>query len=386
MNDAELLQLRMRALRLTHGAELAGDGQQPATGADRIVATARHMLAVQGQDWRSSRWALGVRAPGTTVDDVSAAFASGAIVRSWPMRSTVHVVAAEDIGWMQQATNRRVLAGAPKRREYLGISESVLSRLVEVSEQVLAGGSGHDRDSLSQAWTDAGIEWHGSWRYHVIWWLCQNGIAVFGPPGPNGEPRLVLAREWIREPRQLRGDDALAELARRYAASRGPVQAQDLAWWTGLGVRDARRSLLLATEAGWLAPLRAEGTKGTADFWVDPEVLGAAQDETPSEQYLLLPAFDEHLLGYADRGAQLDPEDFTRVMPVRNGIFLATVVRDGRVVGTWKRSALKNPAIAVTPFAGDGDAGGIELASLRAPAAEWAAFHGVEVPPLISAS
>src|SRR5690606_15955436 len=98
-------------------------------------------------------------------------------------------------------------------------------------------------------WTEAGIEWQGNWRYHLIWWLCQNGLAVFGPTR-GGEPLLVRADEWIRDPRSLEGDEALAELAARYAEARGPIRERDLAWWTGLTVREARQAIALASESG----------------------------------------------------------------------------------------------------------------------------------------
>lgn len=402
VTDDELLRLRMRALGLNARGADAADAvpslQGSSSGSERIAATARRMLAVQGQDWRAAQWALGVRTPGSTIADVRAAYAAGLIVRSWPMRGTVHVVAAEDIGWMQRATNARVLAGAPKRREYLGMSDADLDRLVDVSQQALAGGASHDRDSLSSVWTEAGIAWPSNWRYHVIWWLCQNGIAVFGPPGDSGEPRLVLARDWIAAPRELDGNDALAELARRYAAARGPVHVKDLAWWAGLTVRDARRGLQLAAEAGGLAPVQRESASGAAAaLWAAPDALealdairsaGNASADDPSgaaAETLLLPAFDEHLLGYAERTPQLAAGQLDRIVPGRNGMFLATAVRGGRTVGTWKRGAGKRAALEVTAIPATGTTAaepGLDPASLAAPVAEWAAFHGAEAPPV----
>ncbi|UOQ61205.1 winged helix DNA-binding domain-containing protein [Leucobacter rhizosphaerae] len=409
----DVLRLRMRALGLTAdswaavpagqagpaeqaGATEAGSGTNESTGtgtgtdrvcadrgtgAERITAVARRMLAVQGQDWRSSRWALGVRAPGSRVDDVLEAFAQRRIVRSWPMRGTVHVVPAEDIGWMQAATNHRVLAGAPKRREFLGMSDAALDRLVETSLAAIDATPGLDRDALAAAWTDAGIEWQSAWRYHVVWWLCQNGLATFGPIGAGGEPQLVRAEGWIETPRQLDGDAALAELATRYAIGRGPVRDKDFAWWTGLTVREARVGIEAAAEAGAL--VRAEALDAAGDpvrgvagaLWVDPELLGSVSDRGDLPEWSLLTAFDEHLLGYTERAVQLDPEHFDRIVPGRNGMFLATVVHRGRVVGTWKRARTKHGGLEVTPFPGSRiDAAA--LAPLNTVAAE---FHGV--PP-----
>ena len=391
LSPNDVLRLRMRALGLTPeswaGPHAEDGAKQPGvdqtginqTGADRITSVAHRMLAVQGQDWRSSRWALGVRAPGSHVDDVLEAFAQRRIVRSWPMRGTVHVVPSEDIGWMQAATNHRVLAGAPKRREFLGMSDATLDHLVETSLAALDATPGLDRDALAAAWTDAGIEWQSAWRYHVIWWICQNGLATFGPIGKGGEPQLVRTEQWIEAPRELSGDAALAELAIRYATARGPVRDKDFAWWTGLTVREARVGIEAAAATGSLVKAQALDAAGdpvggvAGTLWVDPELLGAVSDPGALPEWSLLAAFDEHLLGYTDRGAQLDPEHFDRIVPGRNGMFLATVVHRGRVVGTWKRARTKRGGLEVTPFPG----AQIDAAALEPLNAAAADFHGV---------
>ena len=52
----------------------------------------------------------------------------------------------------------------------------------------------------------------------------------------------------------------------------------------------------------------------------------------------LLPGFDEFLLGYKDRAAQLDAEHAGRVVPGANGVFRPMVVVGGQIVGTWART------------------------------------------------
>lgn len=367
----DLRRLRLRAQLLTQPRESTG------SGVDRVVDVARHMTAVQGQDWRSSRWALGVRAPGTTVQDVSDAFNTGRILRSWPMRGTVHVTAAEDIGWIQRLTGRRVLAGAPKRRAYLELDDATLDRMVEVAMAGLSGGASLDRDELAALWTDAGINWKSNWRYHVIWWLCQNGLGVFGPTD-GGEPRLVAAAEWITDPIALEGDEALAALATRYAAARGPVFARDFAWWSGLTMTEAKRGIALAVEAGDLVPVHIEAAPGSdqrsaaqSEGVCAPELLDTVE---PAPDWLLLAPFDEYLLGYTDRSAQLAPEHFELVVPGRNGMFLGTIASEGQNVGTWKRSARRPGKIEIAPFPGER----IDPDALRSVAERWGSFHGID--------
>ena len=89
---------------------------------------------------------------------------------------------------------------------------------------------------------------------------------------------------------------------------------------------------------------------------------------------LLLPGFDEYLLGYKDRALFLQPQDAQRIVPGANGMFRATVVERGRVVGTWQRKVLsKSVRVTVTGFRA------LSAATRRAvepPAARYAAYLG----------
>jgi hypothetical protein len=65
----------------------------------------------------------------------------------------------------------------------------------------------------------------------------------------------------------------------------------------------------------------------------------------------LLPAYDEYMVAYKDRGAALRPE-FARLANSGYGIFNPTIVIDGQIVGTWKRAVAKDGlVITATPFA-----------------------------------
>ncbi|MDZ7780222.1 MAG: crosslink repair DNA glycosylase YcaQ family protein [Gemmatimonadota bacterium] len=125
----EIARLRLQALGLA-GPPVASDP----TG---VVA---HHLAMQAQDFPASRWAVGSRLPGSTEAAVLAAYDAGAIVRSWPMRGTVHVVAAPDLPWMLEHLSPRALTGVKRRWDYLGIDQPFLERARDVAEELLRGG------------------------------------------------------------------------------------------------------------------------------------------------------------------------------------------------------------------------------------------------------
>ena len=82
-----------------------------------------------------------VRAPRVTISDVDAAFEARAIVRSWPLRGTLHVVAAEDLKWLIATSAPGVIASSQRRRDELGLDAKTLAaKARDVAERALAGG------------------------------------------------------------------------------------------------------------------------------------------------------------------------------------------------------------------------------------------------------
>ncbi|MGZ3600293.1 MAG: DNA glycosylase AlkZ-like family protein, partial [Ktedonobacterales bacterium] len=91
------------------------EGQKCAT----VEEVVRWMGAVQAQDYGQSLWAIGLRTQAATVADVERAIAAGTILRTWPMRGTLHFVPAEDAKWMVALSAERTIAGDRRRLEQL---------------------------------------------------------------------------------------------------------------------------------------------------------------------------------------------------------------------------------------------------------------------------
>jgi hypothetical protein len=357
----QIARLRLQSLGLV-GAPVA---KEP-TG---IV---RHHLAMQAQDFKASRWAVGSRLPGSTDGEVLAAYDAGTLVRSWPMRGTVHVVAAEDLHWMMELMGKKALAGVKRRWEFLGIVEGVMERAREVAIQLLSGGGRCTRKEWGIALEEAGLDLRGMRSYHTIWYLSQTGTLVQGPTR-EGEQELVLMDEWIAHPRQFTRDEALRELGVRYLQARGPATVEDLTHWSGLGKIECRRAL--APEAGVVEVVDGPG----GPYYLTAGTLDRLNPDSPEADaaVLALAAFDEHLLGYRVRDAVLDPTHATLVDPGRNGVFRWTLVAKTQVVGTWKRTPrARRTVLDVTPFARI--SARTQKAALRA-LERWGAFAGREV-------
>ncbi|MDN5822429.1 MAG: winged helix DNA-binding domain-containing protein, partial [Brachybacterium sp.] len=66
-----------------------------------------------------------------------------------------------------------------------------------------------------------------------------------------------------------------------------------------------------------------------------PEEYAARAKEAMTE--LLLPGFDELVLGYRDRLFLMDDDGHQSLVPGNNGVFKRAAIRRGEVVGTWTR-------------------------------------------------
>ncbi len=328
LTGAEALALRMRSLLLQ---------PHPMARPDSVAGVVEWFGAMQAQDMASGLWSLGVRLPGRTLADVQAALERREALRTWPMRGTVHLVPSRDARWMLAVTGARTLAGAAARRAQLGLSEAEADRAADVLGEALAGGRRLTRACCLAALAGAGIDTAGQRGYHLLWYASQRGVTCIAPH-IGTEQTFALLDEWAPDPLQPERDEALGLLALRYFRSHGPTTRQDFAGWTGLTAADAKRGIAMAGDA--LATVEVDG----AEAILDAALLDAPRD--PLDDLHTLPGFDEYLLGFKDRALMLDPAHKQAVVPGGNGVFQSTVVRGGRVVGTWKRTTGKTRVTA----------------------------------------
>lgn len=311
----------------------------------RPVDVVRWFGAMQAQDAASGHWSLGVRCSDATEEDILAAFERREIVRTWPMRGTLHMVAAEDVGWMLEHVGSRALDGAAKRRAHLGISDADADRAVAALDEGLAGGACLSRQDALALLSDAGVDVSGQRAYHLLWFAAQVGVTCLGPQR-GSDPTVVRLADWAPDQTVLTRDEAHAELLLRFLRSHGPAPLQDFAGWSGLTVGEARAAA--AANDGQVEPL----STGPRALW---QVTGTPVDDAPRPPTRALPGFDEFMLGYKDRTLQAPEGALDRIVPGGNGVFRATVAVDGFAVATWQRRiGRKDIAVTVEPFAAIG--------------------------------
>ena len=328
---------RRRITGLRRAAQRLGSNEA-STAAEAV----RWMLGMQAQDFPGAKWSVGLRQAGATEIGVEAACDAGEIVRSWPLRGTLHLVAADDLAWLLELTAPRALASAATRRAALGITDADVDRARTIALDMLTGRRTMARETLLATFDSGGVSTEGQRGYHLLWYLAQTGTLVLGASDGRGQT-FALLDDWVPDPRRLDRDEALGELALRYYRSHGPATVRDLVRWSGLTVRDVRRGLAIAGDR--LTGLEADGVA----YHLAPETLELSTP--PDVRVHLLPGFDEYVLGYADRTAALAPEHADAIVPGGNGMFKPTIVADGEVVGTWRRTVTtRDTLIEAAPF------------------------------------
>lgn len=302
-----------------------------ATALDAVTAH----VAMQGQDLPGVIASTALRTPRPDPVEVLAELDAGRIVRSYPMRGTVFLMPSRDAVWVTQLCSAPSLRAAEARRRQLGLDEGALARAEETALEALADGP-RSRPELFGVWEAAGLAPKGGRGYHMLFTLIARSTVCHGPWNGTDQD-IALVSSWLAAGSDLAGRfdgeriPAVAELLLRYLSSHGPATIRDFAWWTKLGLAEIRAALPLV--AGHLeSDGAAEPSYWRAGLLDEVAALGRAVSRP-----LLLPGFDEFILGYQDRLFAMTRDQHDRLVPGHNGVFKKTVVQGAQVVGIWSR-------------------------------------------------
>jgi hypothetical protein len=295
-HDDLLRRRRLAAQRLTE----ATAGSSPADAA-------RTVLGIQAQDVRAAGLAIRARVP----DIDREAIAAAGLVRTWTVRGTVHLLAADDLPWIDALTGPRNV----RRFDQLMIKRGNLeaARAIRPAAlEILADGP-LTRAVLIERLEECGLPSLGQHSINVLMpWLASTG-EVLGLA--DGSFRLA------DPPPPVGGEEALATLGRRYLEGYGPAGPEDLARWSGLPITACRKALAAvadAEEAGGLLALP-----------------GPAVDPPEPPEVRLLGAFDTLMLGWRNREPFVSAAEDKRLLP-GGGVIRPVVLVGGRAAGTWK--------------------------------------------------
>ena len=289
----------------------------------------RWLVAVQAQDYGAAKWALGLRLNGAVDADIERAFDEGTILRTHVLRPTWHFVAPGDIRWLLQLTAPRVNGKSGTVYRAMGLDDKTFARSRRIIEKALRRGEARTREELGTALAIAGIEARNGIRLACLMMRAElDGAICSGPRRGRQFTYMLLEARVPPAPSRTR-EEALGELARRYFAGHGPATVRDLAKWSGLTVADARRGAESVRTA-----VAHEIWKGQTYWGISP-ARGIRLQKPVAH---LLSIYDEYLIGYHHASPVCDAPCAKRLKQLGNALTY-TVLVDGRIVGTWRRSS-----------------------------------------------
>jgi hypothetical protein len=256
------------------------------------------------------------------------------------MRSTVHLLATEDAGWLLPLFDAGLVADSRRRLGQLGLDARAQDRALDEIQKALEADGYLGRSELVDRLGRRGIEIDAPRRVHLFRLATGEGLAILGPDR-GAETLLALAREWIGERPPHDRDAAVTELTRRYVRAFGPATEADFAGWSGLPLRDVRAGL------GRIGAELREVRVGEDRAWT----LRRSVRRPRGRIVRLLPAWDNYLMGHRDRDFIAGPERWPTVMP-GGGLIRPTIIVDGVAVGTWgMRRKAGTVEVELNPFA-----------------------------------
>ena len=298
-----------------------------------------YMCAMQSQDYAMSKWAIGLRLPGSTDNQIEKALDKADILRAHVLRPTWHIIAAQDIYWMISLCADKIKALMKTMDRQLELTEKIFTKSNNIIAKCVEDGLHVNRDSIAACLEKAKISTGKNRLSHLLVRAELEQIICSGKIDNNQRTYAALHSR-VPKKKILTRDESIAQLADKYFKSRGPATVEDFSWWSGLSITAAREGLEMIKQ-------ELHNDK------IDGSVYWFANDRKPrvknKEAVYLLPAYDEFIISYKDRTAALAIEHHKKVLS-NNGIFYPAIIVNGQVAGLWKRHFQKEEIFIETTF------------------------------------
>ena len=324
-----------------------------------VVDVLTRVVGMQAQAPNPPYFGLWARLAGFHPDDLIKLVTGREVVRLSLMRSTIHLVTADDALYLrsvlQKQHERWFLAGYGKRFEGLDVPAVVASALeILEAEPVTFAVLGK---RLAQAHPGADEQTLASVArmYAPLVQVPPRGLW-----GSSGQAAHTTARVWLG--RDLPAKVTADEMVLRYLAGFGPASVADAQVWSGL----TRLKEVFERLRPQLRTFRDE--KGVELFDLPHSPRPGGEVDAPVR---LVAEFENMLLSYADRSRIISEEHRKRIF-TPNGLIPGTFLLDGVVAGTWKLTRKKKTALLeVNPF---GKVSKRDKAALEAEGTQLLAF------------
>jgi hypothetical protein len=303
---------------------------------------------------------IGARADGLKRADVQGAlWEDRTLVKTWAMRGTIHLFAAEDLPLVVAA--RCANGGRFRLHDFLqlGFTEAQYDEFLLAVTEVL-GDEPMTREALANGVAERmktpevssallTSSWGTLWKPSMF-----RGELCFGPGEGRGgrrtETTFVNPRKWLREWKEWEPKEAQQEVTRRYLRTYGPATPRDFSfWWDGGGRTFGKK--MFESLGDEVETVDVEGWKATA-LRSTLESMEKVKADHSAYSVRLLPMFDVYVL---TQSRNLEPvlgiEHKSKVF--RPAAWVSAVVLvDGKIEGVWEYETRKGQTLVkVSMFA-----------------------------------
>ena len=285
-----------------------------------------HMGAVQAQEYRMMRWAVEMRTRKPSARTFKAAFDSGRIIRLHLMRGTWQLVSADDYWWMLDLCAPKAIAVIRgwMNSNKITIPDEELMSIRDIFAQTAADKGSVTKEDLVQALAERDIRMDAHRLSYHIRMAELSGTLCSGDLLPM-KATYALTADKVGPRETIGRDEALMRFARKYFQSHQPATLEDFVWWSGMNISDCRKGIALLGNT-----IHAVKWKGREFYLTDDcRTRGFRKGK-----YLLIPPYDEYLIGYKSRDVVL-PTEHTHRAHNNSGIFQPIIAHDGIICGNW---------------------------------------------------
>jgi hypothetical protein len=330
--------------RQVHAWRLAQHGLAPRFSAQETVAAATRTGGIQAQVMSAAELAVCARVEDCSPRDVqSALFQDHTLVRTWAMRATLHLIAANEIPLYVAARDWQQNARWSNYFAEFGISEAQQETYLAAIPYVLEQGP-LTRPQLADAVAKhTGLAHFRDFMLSTSWGTplkpsAYRGELCFGP-GQGKTATFMNPRAWMGAWQPIEPKMAIQELTRRYLRAYGPATADDFAFWWGCSRTLAKE--LFHSLADELEEVEVEGWRAFALRATLPII----QSVEPAKRVHLLPLFDAYTIGAPRDCEPLLAQTHKRKVFNLQGWTFAVVLVDGSIQGVWRSTVQRSRTI-----------------------------------------
>ena len=290
------------------------------------AAVVSHMGAIQAQEYRMMRWAVAMRTRKPSARAFKRAFDSGQIIRLHLMRGTWQLVTAEDYWLLLSLCAPRAMAVTRgwMHSNRISIPDDEVASIRDILVRTAADKGSVTKEDIVTALAERDIVMDDHRLSYHIRMAEISGTLCSGDLLPM-KATYALTADKIKPPTQVDRDEALLTLTGKYFRSRQPATLEDFVWWSGLNIGDCRRGIELMGNA-----IHAVKWRGRTFYLTDDcRTRGFRKG-----RYLMIPPYDEYLIGYKSRDVVLSP-DHSHKAHNNSGIFQPVIAHDGIICGNW---------------------------------------------------